>query len=401
MGEGSSPFALGKGYTVEKSLGMCKNINTYLPILSGLCGFGYLTERLFLALDDLGVRIHSLSPDPYIEDSDLLEPRMLDIIRPPFVKVEGGHPINFMVGIPEFFRRFANPKHAVYTMFESDNLPRRFVDRINQMDLCIVPCEHNIRAFQESGVKTPIKKVPFGNAQEHYSFVKRNWDITSSKLVDETQRGNPFTFYHIGEINWRKGGDLVIRAFRKLFPPSVRDVRLILKFSKGYTPKWWLSRVKSEVDPRIIPITSTLTLEEMREVYGYAHCYVGSNRGEGWGLLIWQALATGCPAIISDWGGTAEYSHLGWPLSVTKKYREDGYAGSEWGWYGEPDFDHLCTLMEHAYQHPEECQEVGRKAAKHIREKCTWGHTAEKLVQCLNVTFNPEEVKSKDGHSNR
>lgn len=387
---------------MSTQLNHCRDLNTYLPVLSGLCGFGYLTERLFLALDAQGVRIHTLSPDPFIQNPELLAPRMMDIIHPPFVKIRQSVPINFMIGIPEFLRRFDNRFHVSYTMFESDNVPQHFVRKVNQMDLCIVPCDHNIQAFQKSGVTVPLKKVPFGNAQEHYHYQPRNWDITPSRLVDGMERGNPFTFYHIGEINWRKGGDLAIKAFKKLFPPSVKDVRLILKMSMGYTPKWYLSKVKSEADPRIILIKDSLSLEEMSEVYSYGHCYVGCNRGEGWGLLIWQALATGCPAIVTNWGGTAEYAHLGWPLDYKKYYSKELYAGSEWGWYGEPDFDHLCELMEFAYKNPKTCKKIGFDAAQHIKEKCSWEHIAQNMVKCLNESYSENEIKEvKHGNGNR
>jgi hypothetical protein len=272
-------------------------------------------------------------------------------------------------------------------MFESARLPELFVRSLNYMDFVFVPCTQNVEAFKESGVQTPIAQVPFGNDQEDYHFLKRDWEITDSNLVgegdEEQETGNPFTFLHIGEINWRKGGDLALKAFKKVFPPHVKDVRIAFKFSRGYTPDWYLKKVNRVNDERIVLLKEPLTMDEMRSLYGWTHCFIGCSRGEGWGLLAWQALATGCPAIVTDWGGCAEYAHLAMPLDYTMKYHDAVYYGSEWGLHPEPSLDDLCALMENAYKNPMSIAKQGEAAARTIAEDFTWDHSAMKLLRRL------------------
>ena len=362
---------------------MIDRFNIYAPILSPQTGFGYLAVKLIEALDAEGVQMSTLSPNPYVENREQLSQRLIDIVEPTLGIVQN-YNTNLMINVPQYLRYFVGKKNVVFTMFESSIIPELHVRTINKMQQCIVPSTQNWEAFEESGVKIPISVVPFGNDQKDYFFQERDWDITESDKVGEgdeaEERGNPFTFLHIGEINWRKGGDLALKAFKKVFPPSVKDVRICFKFSLGYTPKFYLDNVKKVNDPRITLIKQSLSLEEMRSLYKWSHCFLGCSRGEGWGLLAWQALATGCPAIVTDWGGMAEYAHLAYPLDYTMEYSKSVFYGSEWGNYPEPSLDHLCEQMEFAYKNPGKIRDSGKNAAEVIARDYTWQHSARKLL---------------------
>lgn len=262
------------------------------------------------------------------------------------------------------------------TMFESERIPKAIIDAINKHEGIVVPCEQNVRAFRESGYVGKISKFSLGNDQEEYHYLTRNWDISEH---------NPFTFLHIGHINWRKGGDLAMKAFKKIFPSPQKDVRLILKISKQYTPPWVISGMKAS-DDRIVIVKEHISTKEMLNLYGEAHCYTGCSRGDAWNLLAFQALATGCPAITTNYCGPEEYQHISFPLNYKMEYCKEKVFGEDWGYYGEPDFDHLCELMEYAYKNPEACRTKGIEASNEIKNKYTWDNTAKQLIEVVQAS---------------
>ena len=67
------------------------------------------------------------------------------------------------------------------------------------------------------------------------------------------------------------------------------------------------------------------------------------------------------------------------------EYCKEQVFGEDWGWYGEPDFDHLCELMEFAYKNPGKCREKGIEASNEIKEKYTWNHTARKILDVISL----------------
>jgi glycosyltransferase involved in cell wall biosynthesis len=276
---------------------------------------------------------------------------------------------------PTCMNALEGQKSFVYTMFENEKLPSYLVNTLNKQDHIIVPNHHNVQMFKNSGVNLPISVVPFGNDWETYHFLNRNWSISDR---------NPFTFLIYGYPNWRKGADLAMKAFKTVFPPDKKDVRLIVKVSKQYALPWTVNGMKTS-DDRMVLIKENLSEKEMLNLYGMGHCYLGCSRGDAWNLLAFQALATGIPAITTDYCGPVEFNHISFPLKYYMKYSTEKILDEDWGYYGEPDFDHLCELMKYCYDNPEVCRVKGIEASNEIRQNYTWDRTAKELLNVIEM----------------
>ena len=72
-----------------------------------------------------------------------------------------------------------------------------------------------------------------------------------------------------------------------------------------------------------------------------------------------EAMACGLPVISTDWGGQTAFlnADVAYPLRirglVPAEARAPYYRGLRWA---DPDFDHLCALMRHVYDHPDEAR---------------------------------------------
>lgn len=358
---------------------MVKDLNCWLQPTNSDTGYGGMVYQIYKSMLNVhGVNLKPLNPTVFIQNFNTVEPWYKGFLTNNFSAARIPVYDNVLsIAYPTQSGFIDGQKSYIYTMFESDNLPKHLVDCINIHSVCIVPCDHNIEIFKNCGVKIPIYKVPLGNDKSKYYFINsRNYYISNE---------NPFTFLHIGATNFRKGHDVAIKAFKKVFGPEKKDVRLVLKVSKQYTSPWLIAGMRTE-DPRIVLIKEHLSDKEMLNLYASSHCYVGCSRGDAWNLLAFQALATGMPAITTNYCGPVEYSHLSYPLNYDMKHCKEKLFGEDWGWYGEPNLDHLCALMEYCYKNPDKCRDKGIIAANEIGSKYTWDHTARKVLDVIEAT---------------
>jgi glycosyltransferase involved in cell wall biosynthesis len=253
--------------------------------------------------------------------------------------------------------------------FETTRIPQSWVPRINYFDALLVPCEQNVTMMRESGVTVPISVVHWGVDPKLFYPIKRN-----------TRR--PFTFGTMGMLSLRKGTDVLVDAFERAFPNG-EDVRLICKTSGRYYPFM-------HPDKRIVPMVGPVSHAEMMDEFmAEIDCFVFPTRGEGFGLTPLEAMATGVPAIVTNWSGPVEYmnDNVGWRLDHTmdkavdfteKVYKEDC---GEWA---IPSVDHLVQLMREAYDNEELTKKKGAAAAEYVRTKWLWSKQIHLFEKALN-----------------
>lgn len=249
-------------------------------------------------------------------------------------------------------------KNICIVPFETTVIPKSWIGKINQFDALFTLCDQNIEAFKSSGVTIPIEKIAWGiDPEVFYEIERPERDI--------------FTFGTMGALSTRKGTDILIEAFREEFP-NEKDVRLICKTSYNYYP----FNVPSE--KRIKLQMGEIThAEMMKDFFQEIDCFVFPTRGEGFGLTPLEAMATGVPAIVTNWSGPCEYLNEkdGWLLDYTMTpatvFTQETYK-EECGDWAEPSKEHLKKLMRYAYEHREEVKMKGKMAAERIRRDWTW-----------------------------
>lgn len=262
------------------------------------------------------------------------------------------------------------PKNIAIVPFETTVIPASWINKINKFDALLVPCQQNVDAFRNSGVKIPIEII--------------HWGIDTDKFYEiERPKRSTFTFGTMGALSVRKGTDLLIDAFREVFPPNLYpDVRLICKTSNPHYP----FMVK---DKRIKVLMLPVTHQElMNDFFKEVDCFVFPTRGEGFGLPPLEAMSTGIPAIVTGWSGPEEYmtEDTGWKIKYSmaraKNFTEQVYR-EECGDWAEPDKEHLKELMKYAYEHQDEVRQKGKNAAKYVREKWKWSDKIKMFHEAL------------------
>lgn len=257
----------------------------------------------------------------------------------------------------EYWLNSGFEKKLCIVPFETTVIPASWIRRINACEVLMVPCKQNIEAFKNSGVTIPIELIHWGVDPDKFSELKR-------------VGGRPFTFGTMGALSTRKGTDILVKAFEKAFPNG-EDVRLICKTS--FNQYHFLSKDKRiKVDMTPVPHD-----ELIEQFFQKVDCFVFPTRGEGFGLTPLEALATGIPAIVTDWSGPCEYmtDEVGWKLRYEMVDATDFSTGvykEDCGQWAEPSLDHLVELMRYAFEHQDEVKEKGTKAAQYVRDNWLW-----------------------------
>lgn len=265
------------------------------------------------------------------------------------------------VSTPTHAQGWFKSQHTVLsTMWESMSIPESFREGIHNFDQILVPSEQNLELF--SRYHDNVAKVPLGVDSKEWMYRKRQ--APTSRFV-----------FLIGGSGPRKGQDLAYQAFRKVFKtwPSSMPVP-ILQFKSP--------RPVDYVGERIEHIGGRISDEAERDLYGAAHCYLQPSRGEGWGLQPLQAIAQGCPTILTDAHGHAEFAYLGYGISAkpTKSaYFIYGDAGDWW----EPSLDELCEQMEYVYYNYGAACEFAEMTSAAAHRQFTWDKCAERFVKAI------------------
>ncbi len=248
-----------------------------------------------------------------------------------------------------------------------------WTDGMNKADINFVPCNFSKQLWIEAGCKKPIYVVPLGFNPDIYHWFDR-------------PKRPKFTFIVAGTLSARKCPDMIKDAFLNVFK-GIKDVQIIFK-----TPKHLPLEFK-EKDERITIINLTYSEAEMNHLYTAGDVFISASQGEGFGLPAIEAMATGMPAIVTNWSAPPDYMDetIGWLLDYYMKNidsdyfinRDDPKSRCEIFGFAQPKQDHLEQIMKHCYDNQNEVRAKGEHAYEKMIENYTWQHTAKRIINIL------------------
>lgn len=281
----------------------------------------------------------------------------------------------------------------LFTMFESKVLPwypkeggkvfDRKVDIVNWADdindrYCydgiIVPSQWCADVFKNNGVKCPIYVVPLGV------------DINQFPYLERPINRDMFTFLHqCFYINDRKGWDITVDAFKNLKDKGeLKNSQLITKwvpFMTAHKQEFTMGFYGDKIG-----INGALPHAELLQLLHLTDFSMNPTSGEGFGLIPLEHMATGLPVAVSNNTGCQDYlqADVNFPINC---FEQPNWFKKIGGMEMRPDPDHVEEIMLWAYNHREECREMGRRAAKYVRDNWTYEHATDKLVEVFNAVL--------------
>ena len=298
------------------------------------------------------------------------------------------------------------------TMWEFDTLPKSYIEGCEKAYSIIVPCKFCRDLFKKA---LPHKKVEVcweGIEPNTFQFYDRAKNYNAD---------GKFRFLWVGAPNPRKGYFSVLEAIKVFegFP----NVEIYLKTTmhklnfKEFFKNVWKHRkqifridgCKNDIRSATINMLRRLPLrkyadsirilgkhknifvdtrkvprEELYNLYCSANCFLMPTVGEGWGLTLTEAMATGCPCIATQVTGVEEYfdKTVGYPLKFSMiEQNLENYKISAKG--AVVDTKDLIEKMVYVMMRYKEAYEKGKRASERIHSKFTWDKSAFRLYEIL------------------
>lgn len=216
-----------------------------------------------------------------------------------------------------------------------------------------------------------------------------------------------FVVFSGGKFEFRKGQDIVIRAFRVLqerhddvflvnawfnhWEDSVRTMAASPHIEFAYQGGEHCAAINGLLGANGIDLARVLTLPAksqiaMARIYKNSDCGLFPNRCEGGtNLALMEYMACGKPAIVSNSSGHRDVANEGnafllnnlQPFTVSMA----GHATAVWD---EPSLDETIEALEWAYQHREALHDIGEAAGWSLQE-FSWAAAAKQFHALLTA----------------
>ena len=329
-------------------------------------------------------------------------PKLIDLVEKYQGEKDGEVHISLLdvVTASQTEARYSSPS-ILFTVWESTEYPAAFMEKLKNYDQLWVPSKWQKDCSVAQGIPEEfVKVVPEGVDPDVYKPLDLEW-LMKFPRVDDYPLAQSFNFLHIGQWQPRKSTLEIIQSFLEAFPDNP-NVRLQLSVDTLFPSDTYKTTEERLVanginDSRISVIHFEERSEYVRRLQS-AHCFVSCARSEGWGLPLIEAMATGIPAITSDFGGSTEYHDGAIRVPISKLIKPFGIYGN-WdvpGKWAEPDYNELTKSMKYVYDFYSTCKERALKTSDIIRDKFSWDSAANKAFQVLEELSRRNVTKRND-----
>jgi glycosyltransferase involved in cell wall biosynthesis len=357
-------------------------------------GYALHNRALITAMSKLGWRIRLIPTEEHIPDDlinkgflvsltdnkdiDPKENVVINLVPPPALPCYGKYTV-------------------LYTTIESKTVHYGFLNRCSLFDEVWVPCFMNVSSLLFAGVRpNRLFRVPEGVDSDFWKDT-----VTPNPEYKKPQ----FTFFYNGDWSFRKGIDVLIRAYASAFSDTDPVRLLLLVHYQGNGEQLSRERIPMEVRDicrqysiKSLPPTDFIFkfIDDtvLPSIYACADCYVAPTRGEAWGLPIIQAMSCGLPAIVPNYGGHMDYCnkhtcHLtkldGFDIFDDKvNLTVDFYRNQLFPF---PNVQSFADSMRFAFVHREDTLIRGARARAHVRDNFSWEQAAAIMDRRLTAIY--------------
>jgi glycosyltransferase involved in cell wall biosynthesis len=260
----------------------------------------------------------------------------------------------------------------------------------NTVDAVMTGSEWGVEVYKKSGVSVPVFSVPHGIDMDEYN------DIEPYKIkgVDP----NAYKFYGIFQFFERKHPLAFLKSYWNAFQNN-ENVALIMKtYRIGFDTRErqvirdTLSRVKQAMPmdryPPVYLILDSLSRQEVLGLHKSGDCLVSLDRGEGFGLVPFEAGACGNPIMLTGWGGSTEYAKP--EHSYTINHTLTPVFGMPWSpfyrgdqMWAEPDLEHAIKTFRYIYKNQEEAASKGKILKQYIADNFSWDKVGMRMLEVI------------------
>lgn len=285
---------------------------------------------------------------------------------------------SFQIQLPnEWDSNLARLNVGITAGVETDKCNPDWVSSCNKMTMVIVPSEHTKKCLTSTGeIKVPLHVVP-----ESFTDAILGHDETH---VDSMSLSTPFNFLIFGQLtgnnpeNERKNIFYTVKWLCEVFKND-KEVGIVIKTNSGrntnidrklvnQTFEALVREVRTGPYPRLHILHGEMCDAEVASLYRHPQikALVSLTRGEGFGLPILEAAASGLPVMATAWSGHVDFLSLGRYIEVDYDLKEIHQSridnkifmrGTKWAQVKEEDFKRKVLKFRNGSYIPKEWAE--------------------------------------------
>jgi glycosyltransferase involved in cell wall biosynthesis len=374
-----------------KDYRMKKRVLLRAPLLT-ISGYGVHSRQIFEYLynkDEFDITVELLNwgqtswmINPNLEDGLIMK------IMSKSKQVQGVYDLTIQVQLPdEWNPKLGHKNIGISAFVETNKINPEWIDKCNLMDEIIVPSTFIKDTIDKTKkCSTTITVVPELYNQE---VLNNHRQLVANKLHFDTS----FNFLLFGQLTgqdpWtdRKNIYFTIKWFCETFKDN-KDVGLVVKTNMGKstiidrkltfnTLSTIIKEVRQGDYPRIHLVHGNMNSKEVAGIYQQESikCLITATRGEGYGLPIIDAAASGMPVIATGWSGHLDFldkkysTLLHYELKAVANNKIDNrifVKGSKWA---EVDEDHFKLKLLECYEKIDSKKRNANKLKKKVINK--------------------------------
>jgi glycosyltransferase involved in cell wall biosynthesis len=313
--------------------------------------------------------------------------------------LQTGFDVSFQVQLPdEWSNQLAKVNVGITAAVETDVCNPAWVDGCNKMTAIIVPSKFTKGVLERTGkINVPIHVVP-------------EWfipEVLNDNAPLDLDFRTDFNFLIVSQLTAansradRKNISDTIKWICETFP-SDKNVGIVIKtnssrgttMDKAVTTQMLqnvLKEVRASSKVPVYLLHGNMTNEEISSLYRHPKikALVSLTRGEGFGLPLLEAAASGLPVIATDWSAHTEFLNAGkwskieYSMNTIPDDRIDGRIFMKDAKWAQPSEQNFKKKIKKFRDSPD----VPKQWAAELKEKCKNQFSRERILEIYDQTF--------------